>query len=476
MVTLLLVDAQGQTQQRIAAALEGLGTARCVLPEEACSIAATHAADGLVICLGPDVPLDVLGELAELCPDTPRLALSLASTREEVLELVNHGRVNEIFPWPAGLQDLRAAVGRAAATQAWGKRCDEITAGFHHVLQTGRSLAELADASARALFGLLEGRAVLVQLWDEGGLIADGVRVTEAPDLHWVEAERGGEMSSDLYNRSLRDGQRVIGELVVDLGGESGAASVRPRVREIVERIAGRIELAAGARIRQRQADRAMHGALMALGSLVGAREQGTGRQVERLAEYTRLLANALRAEGLFTAELTDEGIDDIVRAVPLHDVGKLAVPDATLLKPGELSLEEWKVIETHPAIGAKVFEGALALGGAPRFLHLARDAARDHHECWDGSGYPRGVAGEHIPLVARIIAVAGVYDALTSHRPYRPALDHAEAVLLLESLAGTQLDPRIVGAFLARANEVDQVRERLRDEITPRREDRVGA
>jgi len=186
---------------------------------------------------------------------------------------------------------------------------------------------------------------------------------------------------------------------------------------------------------------------------------------VERVAEYVRLLANGLREDGKFADELTDEGIDDIVRAVPLHDIGKLAVPDAILLKPDRLTSEEWGVVQRHPVVGAEVLEHALSLGGAPRFLGPARDAARDHHEKWDGSGYPRGLVGEHIPLVARLIAVAGIYDALTTHRPYRASRSHAEAVEIVGGLAGSHLDPRVVESFLARADQADAIRERMSDD-----------
>jgi putative two-component system response regulator len=147
-----------------------------------------------------------------------------------------------------------------------------------------------------------------------------------------------------------------------------------------------------------------------------------------------------------------------------LHDIGKVGIPDSILLKPGRLTPEEWDVMKTHSEVGGSTIEGVIRDFGAPSYLGMGRDIAWAHHEKWDGTGYPRGLKGLEIPLSARIVAIADVYDALTTLRPYKQIWSHAEAVDWIASRAGSHFDPDVVEAFLSRVDDANRIRAELAD------------
>ncbi|MBL8877467.1 MAG: HD domain-containing protein [Phycisphaerae bacterium] len=184
---------------------------------------------------------------------------------------------------------------------------------------------------------------------------------------------------------------------------------------------------------------------IFALAKLAESRDTDTGLHLERIAAYSRVLAEQLRAT---MPELTDEWNMNLQLASSLHDIGKVGIPDAVLLKPGKLTPEERLEIEKHPGIGADALNAILARQPGDELLRMARNIAACHHERWDGNGYPRKLKGEEIPLEARIVSVADVYDALTSKRVYKPAMPHAEAVKMIVAGRGTQFDPLVVDAL----------------------------
>jgi len=188
------------------------------------------------------------------------------------------------------------------------------------------------------------------------------------------------------------------------------------------------------------------------LGRAAEFKDDETGQHVIRMSHYTRLLAEA-------TGMPADE-VEVLFNAAPMHDIGKIGIPEAILLKPGALTAEEWKVMKRHPAIGA----GIIGRHAHP-LLNTARIVSLTHHEKWDGSGYPRGLAGEQIPLVGRIVAVADVFDALTSERPYKEAWSVEEAMAFLRQHAGTHFDPRLVELFAVCLPEVLKVRTQHADQ-----------
>jgi HD-GYP domain-containing protein (c-di-GMP phosphodiesterase class II) len=163
-------------------------------------------------------------------------------------------------------------------------------------------------------------------------------------------------------------------------------------------------------------------------------------------------------------SQLDDETIEAMFLAAPLHDVGKVGIPDSILLKPGKLTESEWTTMKTHALIGENVLLSA-ADETDSNDLKIAGDLAGGHHEKWNGTGYPRALAGEAIPLSARIMAIADVYDALTSSRVYKSAWSHEEAKSEIASLSGTQFDPQVVEAFFAAETEIVLIADQFKDQ-----------
>ena len=200
--------------------------------------------------------------------------------------------------------------------------------------------------------------------------------------------------------------------------------------------------------------------------SLAEFRDECTGNHIRRTQDYVRLLADYLSRQPRDAGFLTPEQIDRIAKASPLHDIGKIAIPDHILLKPGRHTPEEFALMKTHSVKGESMLLRSLdEMGGDNAMLRFACQIALGHHERWDGSGYPDGLAGEAIPLAARLMAVADVYDALRSRRPYKKAFDHAEAVDIIVQGKGSHFDPLLVEAFLALQGVFSEIATKLADE-----------
>ena len=205
---------------------------------------------------------------------------------------------------------------------------------------------------------------------------------------------------------------------------------------------------------------------ITALADIVESRDSVTGFHVKRTAEYCRMLAEELRREGLYTDELTDEYIDTLTIAAPLHDIGKIKIPDAILNKPGRLTDEEYDVIKTHTVYGIEMLKNAGNTMGETEYLHMAEDIAYYHHEWWDGNkrGYPEDISGEKIPLSARIMAVADVFDALMSKRPYKESFPIEKTINIMQEEKGTHFDPDIINAMMKILDSMVEVAEKYSD------------
>lgn len=223
---------------------------------------------------------------------------------------------------------------------------------------------------------------------------------------------------------------------------------------------------------RTRELQRTQDVTILGLASLAETRDNETGAHILRTQRYVRALAVHLASHPRHRAELDARTIDLLYKSAPLHDVGKVGIPDSILLKPGRLDDAEFAIMKTHAALGARaiaVAERALNESGEEpqesSFLHLAREIALTHHEKWDGSGYPEGLAGTAIPLPGRLMAVADVYDALISKRVYKPAFSHEKAREILLEGRGSHFDPEVVDAFLALEEHFKDIAASLRDE-----------
>jgi putative two-component system response regulator len=203
---------------------------------------------------------------------------------------------------------------------------------------------------------------------------------------------------------------------------------------------------------------------IFALAKLAESRDPETGAHLERVCNYSRILAQYLALQPAHSSEITDSYIRLIFQTSPLHDIGKVAIPDCVLLKPGRLSDREFEMMKSHTMLGAQTLDAALREHPEARFLKMARDIAATHHERFDGTGYPRGLKGKQIPLCGRIVAVADVYDALTTKRVYKNAFTHDVARSIIVSERGSHFDPDVVDAFLAAEQQLIAVRERYTD------------
>jgi putative two-component system response regulator len=198
---------------------------------------------------------------------------------------------------------------------------------------------------------------------------------------------------------------------------------------------------------------------IFALAKLAESRDVETGAHLERVRHYSRAIAEQLAATPKCSKQITPEFLKLIFLTSPLHDIGKVAVPDRVLLKPGKLTTEEFELMKLHTTEGAKTLEAALQAYPGAKYLQMAVDIAKAHHERFDGSGYPSGLAGEAIPLAARIVALADVYDALTTKRVYKEAFDDDEAHRIIVEGRGKHFDPLVVDAFLNCEQQIREIR-----------------
>ena len=204
---------------------------------------------------------------------------------------------------------------------------------------------------------------------------------------------------------------------------------------------------------------------IFSLAKLAESRDQETGKHLERMREYSRALAMELMRWEKFEKTIDAQFVELIYLTSPLHDVGKVGIPDAVLLKPGKLTPEEFDVMKRHTLIGGETLLASAEAHPEASFLKMALDIALKHHEKWDGSGYPFGLKGEEIPLSARIVALADVYDALTTKRVYKPAFAHEAATDIIRQTSGKHFDPDLVEAFFNIENQIRDIQAEL-DEV----------
>jgi putative two-component system response regulator len=211
--------------------------------------------------------------------------------------------------------------------------------------------------------------------------------------------------------------------------------------------------------------DSVQDAAIFAMAAMCEARESDTGKHVLRIKHFAQALAKRLQRHPRFADTLTERYINVLVKASPLCDLGEVSVPDRILLKPGPLTADEFAIMRTHPAKGLEAINHVeAALGADNDFLGIAKDIAYAHHEKWDGSGYPQGLMGEQIPLAARIMALADVYDALTSDRVYKAGVPHDKAVQVIFQGRGSHFDPDIADAFMDVQQEFEAIAQRHAD------------
>ena len=204
------------------------------------------------------------------------------------------------------------------------------------------------------------------------------------------------------------------------------------------------------------------NGLMVLMADMVEVRDSDTGSHIQKTAAYVKLILEGLKRKGYYRELLTKEYIEGVVKSAPLHDIGKIQIPDAVLNKTGKLTEEEFEIMKTHTSSGKAIIDKAISDVEGENYLTEARNMAAYHHERWDGKGYPEGLSGEDIPLSARVMAVADVLDALTSPRVYKPAFPLSKAMSIIEEGEGVQFDPKCVEVLKESLPEVKEILKRL--------------
>jgi putative two-component system response regulator len=204
---------------------------------------------------------------------------------------------------------------------------------------------------------------------------------------------------------------------------------------------------------------------MVAMGSLAETRDNETGKHIRRTQHYIKLLAEKMKDMPGYSYFLNDENIELLFKSAPLHDIGKVGIPDHILLKAARFTDEEFEVMKTHTTLGKNAILAAEALIDQPfSFLHLAREIAYTHQEKWDGTGYPEGLSGDDIPISGRLMAITDVYDALISRRVYKEGMPHEKALAIIQQGSGTHFDPDMVDAFMEIADQIHEIALKFQD------------
>ncbi|MEZ6004976.1 MAG: HD domain-containing protein [Planctomycetota bacterium] len=320
---------------------------------------------------------------------------------------------------------------------------------FSLALFDAQDLGSMAHLASHTLGTLFPNRAHLVELWDPRDATSR------------VQAGAYGSCGAELVRVPLEIGDAVVGELVVDVRS-SVAGPLAPEDIRTLYLVAAPLAAATQGELHRRERDRAQGATLMAMAKVAEMRDNETGQHLLRVSRYAELIARGLREDGHYVELITEEFIRDVVRCAPLHDLGKVAIPDAVLLKRGRLTEEEWALMKTHPEWGARILREMVEENADLSFVSMGAEIAHFHHERWDGAGYPAGLAGEQIPLSARIVSLADIYDALTTPRPYKLSWSPEAVLEHLENLSGNALDPNIVASFLKRRDLALEIQQRF--------------
>ena len=424
--------------------------------------------------------IDLFKRTAELYPAVARVLLTGVPELDIARDAIQETRLHRFLCKPCGPAELMAAVdsGIEAHSEiiraeleaerlvfsnesltALNRNLEERVNDQSHSILCLRRLGlalnreldvrEIATVAAGAACQALENRGVYIQF--------------RTPDDVFIEGSAGPEMSSRMIGEPLTTRNGVLGEIVVDVVGRCGR-EISTAQQNILAAIASMTAVAIHNEVRRKQRDEAQYETVFALASLSERRDRGRTYHLERISEYCRQIAETLIAREAYADQLTPRFVEDLALSAPLRDIGKVGIPDSILLKRGRLTATERRVMESHVQVGADALGSVLERNESQLYLAMGLDIALSHHERWDGSGYPSALAGEEIPLSARIAAIADVYDALMSVRPHKGAWRHAEARAQIEQQRGLQFDPEIVDAFLDCEQEFFQISEKLAD------------
>lgn len=394
-------------------------------------------------------------------PQTQRILVTASADVQMIEDVMRRGGIFRLLLKPFETQKLREVVTAALDQSRQQRELHRQHAARQLDLQTYRhtffsaldammiadldgNLLQVNEAFAQ-LYGVDRTEALLRRPTLTSGL---DLRGTDWPTIH-AALQRSGHWSGEVGNNghiALLSVSRIADDAGVAYayGAVEKDVSVRHRLEE--------------------QTRAAQYEVILALARLAEYRDPETGAHLDRIRNYCRLLAQQLATQPRFAQVVDSAYIDALYYSSPLHDIGKVGIPDAVLLKPQRLTPDEWRVMQRHTSIGAEVLSAAGQSLSEKSWLTLALTIAQQHHEKWDGSGYPRGLRGGEIDLSARIVALADAYDAITSRRSYKDPLSHDTARQRIIADCGTHFDPDIVAAFIAVEEEFVRVRDRYAD------------
>ena len=258
------------------------------------------------------------------------------------------------------------------------------------------------------------------------------------------------------YEAIHKNGSVMCNEIIISLilDKDGMPTGFRGMNRDVTKRLKAEKE--------RRELENQLHNAkaatILGLAKLAEYRDKGTGAHLERIGEYTKIIAKELAGLPAYKDYITEKYIDDIYKSSILHDIGKVGIRDSVLLKPGKLNPEEFDIMKRHTILGGDALTAIESQTEGRSFLTLGKEIAYYHHEKWDGTGYPDGRKGEDIPLSARIVAIADVYDALTTKRFYKEAFTHEKSREVIVDLKGSHFDPDVVDAFLANEKKISRI------------------
>ncbi|MCC6746261.1 MAG: response regulator [Deltaproteobacteria bacterium] len=402
-----------------------------------------------------------LEQVRQRWPDTVRILVTAYTDVHMVEDVVRRGGVFRFLTKPCEAQKLKEAVNeaidqhrRVLATHRDSAKLKLDLHSYRHLFDSspepmmiadldGR-LAEVNEAFSRSAGEsreeALRARPTIMCGREAPGCPWETIRASLERDAQWSGEVRHGDRFALLSISTLRDGE----------GKPYAYAAIEKDVT---------------AQRHLEQASRAaQYEVILALAKLAEYRDPETGAHLERMRRYSQTLAREIARSPKYQGQLDPDYAEAIFYSSPLHDIGKVGIPDSVLLKPGKLTPEEWVTMQRHANIGAEVLAVAGDTLSHKTWLALARVIALQHHEKMDGSGYPNGLKGEEIDISARVVALADAYDAITSRRVYKAALPHEEARRRILESSGSHFDPDVVEAFLRCEAEFVAIKERYTD------------
>jgi PAS domain S-box-containing protein len=433
--------------------------------------------------------LDLLMEISKESPETPAIIMSGAGDMNDVIKAMRLGAF-DYLPKPFGnMKILKYTIDRALEKVRLlrenfeiKKSLEEANLKLKERVKQRSVEAERANERFKTIF---ENAIDAIIYLDQDGMLIDanprvydlfGIRPEEARGcnlsefsfmgidyMQAVELYKFPEAGKDFPLFELeayhKNGNKINIEINSRLIEENGKVK---GVVNLVRDITDRKRLESKIIESYENVHKAKNATIIGLANLAEYRDGGTGKHLERIREYVKILATGLSRTSKYKNYITEGYINDIYNSSVLHDIGKVSTPDSILLKPGKLTADEFEIMQHHTVVGGDIIKVTDIKIGGQSFLTLGREIAYYHHEKWCGTGYPKGLKGEEIPLSARIAALADVYDALTSKRPYKEAYTHKKAKEIIIEERGRQFDPEIVDAFLAYEDNFKMLRNKL--------------